>query len=78
MAPLDESARHTVFLAAVLFSILATAVALLWRRGRTAALAVGGLVIVTVVALHLWYSRRPSTSAEPAQSPAPAVRSYIE
>jgi len=65
---------HAYLLAAVLFSILATGIALLWPR-RTTPFAMAALVGITLVALHLWHSRRQS---QPRQDPSPAVRSYTE
>jgi hypothetical protein len=65
---------HAYLLAAVLFSILATGIALLWPR-RTAPFAMAALVGITLVALHLWHtSRQP----QPPQDPAPTARSYPE
>lgn len=65
---------HAYLLAAVLFSILATGIALLWPR-RTAPAAMAVLVGITLLALHLWHGRQ---QPQPTEDPSPAVRSYAE
>jgi uncharacterized iron-regulated membrane protein len=65
---------HAYLLAAILFSILATGVALLLPR-RTALLALAALVVVTLTALYLWHARQ---QPQPAPGPAPVARSYTE
>jgi hypothetical protein len=65
---------HAYLLAAVLFSILAVGIALLCPR-RTAPFAMALLVAITLIALHFWHGGQ---QPQPAQDPAPAVRSYTE
>jgi hypothetical protein len=65
---------HAYLLAAVLFSILATGIALLWPR-RTAPFAMAALVGITLFALHFWHARRQS---QPRQDSSPTVRTYTE
>jgi hypothetical protein len=65
---------HAYLLAAILFSILATGVALLLPR-RTALLALAALVVVTLTALYLWHARQ---QPQPAPGYAPVARSYTE
>ena len=65
--PLDDTLRYDVLLAALLFSILATGVALLVRRRGIALLSLAALVVITMIALYVWRSRQLP------QAPAPAV-----
>ena len=65
---------HAYLLVAVLFSILATGIALLWPR-RTPPFAMAVLVAITLLALHIWHARQqPQTPP----SPLPTVRSYTD
>ena len=65
---------HAYLLAAVLFSILATGIALLWPR-RTAPFAMAALVAITLLVLHIWHDRQ---QPQPVPGPSPTVRSYTE
>ena len=64
---MTDAFRYNTLFAAVLFSILATGIALLFRRRGLALAAIAVLVGVTVVALYLWQARQPQ-SPEPASS----------
>ena len=63
---MTDAFRHNALFAAVLFSIVATGIALLFRK-RVALAAIAVLVGVTVVALCVWKSRQLQPS-EPASS----------
>lgn len=62
--------RRQMLLIAVLFAILATAAAL-WRS-RFAILATAILVVLTLMAAHVWKGR-VSTTPKDGQDPAPAT-----
>jgi hypothetical protein len=63
---MTDAFRYNALFAAVLFSIFATGIALLFRK-RVGLAAIAVLVGVTVVALCVWKSRQPWPS-EPASS----------
>jgi hypothetical protein len=67
---MHDTFRHNAILAAMLFSILATGIALL-RRKRLAVVALAALVAVTMVALHAWQAgqRRPTEPISGVTSP---------
>jgi len=65
---------HAYLLAAALFSILATGIALLLPR-RTAPFAMAALVAITLVVLQIWHVRQ---QPQPAADPSPTVRSYTD
>ena len=64
---MHDAFRHNLLLAAILFTILATGIALLWRK-RAALVALVGLVVITMIALHAWQTRQSEPSG-----PVPSV-----
>ena len=64
---MTDAFRYNTLFAAVLFSILASGITLLFRRRRPALAAIAVLVGVTIVALYLWEASQPQPP-EPASS----------
>jgi hypothetical protein len=63
---MTDAFRHNALFAAVLFSIFATGIALLFRK-RVALVAIAGLVALTVLALCMWKGGQ-SPPVDPASS----------
>jgi hypothetical protein len=64
---MTDAFRYNALFAAVLFSILATGIALLFRRRGMALAGIAVLVGLTVIALYAWQVRQPQPP-EPASS----------